>query len=281
MPDLLIVSRDSEKTFQLEELALKHGFRSKSSLELKTALDWLNLRSFQVVLIDHAVAIKDQQKVAGLLWEKNPLALFIVYDLESGTKRPHREARLFGADVACGEKALEQIGKLLISALEQAKSNKQLCADDFRVMVVEDLDSPRDIISMYVESLGFPLVSGFSSAKSAIAELEANPTAYSCILTDIRMPEMSGKDLITAVRQDTKLAHLPVIVLTAYGTVDCLLDCLVAGATGFLIKPPKKKDLAWELQRAMRVLAHGHNPRLSSPEEAEEMRNLLMDRGFM
>lgn len=281
MPDILILSQDDRSPFELERLAQSQGFRTKTTLEPQTALEWLKLRSFQGVLVDHRIAIELQQKIAGLLWDKDPLALYIVYDLEPGLMRSHCEARLFGAEIAIGQNASERIALHLERILQESRERHTLSSDNFRVMVVEDLDSPRDIISMYIEGLGFPLVNGFASATAALQELEGNPQGYGCVLTDIRMPQVSGKELIERVRANPKLSHLPVVVLTAYGTVDCLIDCLLAGATGFLIKPPKKKDLAWELKRAWRIATHHLDPRLSTPEEAEEMRNLLMDRGFM
>ena len=173
------------------------------------------------------------------------------------------------------KKVLKRLETLLDSfARVRAQTNS------VSIMVVEDLESPRDIICAYVEGLGNYVVEGKASAKEAMQELETNPEKFSCILTDIRMPEIDGKEFLQFIRQHPALQHLPVIVLTAYGTMDTLVDCLKVGATGFLAKPPKKNDLLRELARAQRVNQGLASPRLATREEADELRNILADKGF-
>lgn len=281
MPDLLLVCRDNKSCFELEELGKARGFRVKYTFECSTAEEWLKTHPFDVVFVDVRVPIEKQQEIAARLWQANALAPFVVFDLEPDSDLTMREARLFGAEVARGVDAKDSLAQSLERYVKSEGARKNIQAADVGVMVVEDLDSPRDIICMFIESLGYPKVKGFSSAKEALAELKANPKEYSCVVTDIRMPEMSGKDLIDFVRSSAELQQLPVVVLTAYGTVDTLIDCLRAGATGFLIKPPRKNDLKWELARALRILAHKFNPRLASADEVESMRDLLIDKGFM
>jgi FixJ family two-component response regulator len=74
---------------------------------------------------------------------------------------------------------------------------------------------------------------------------------------------------------------LPVIVLTAHGTVDALVDCLKAGASGFLVKPPAAKDLQHELGRAKRIAEHQLSPRLATDNEADSIRQILEDRDLV
>ena len=68
------------------------------------------------------------------------------------------------------------MGKNVLSILEKAllasQNRPALDQDKFSILVVEDLDSPRDIICFYLESLGYKSVTGKSSAKEAMAELE-------------------------------------------------------------------------------------------------------------
>jgi FixJ family two-component response regulator len=129
--------------------------------------------------------------------------------------------------------------------------------------------------------MGFDYVEGKRSVKEAIAALEGEPEKFSCIVTDIRMPEVSGQKLIEFVRNHEKLKHIPIIALTAYGTVDILVECLKAGASGFLVKPPRKPDLSRELGRALRITTRGACPRLASHDEAEVLREILIDRGMI
>lgn len=278
MPEALILARGQKDASQLEELAVSRGFRVKVCFEPEVALEWARLHKFAVALIHASVSIRDQQEIASILWDSDVLVPFVTYELDpqATNQRGRTEARLFGAVVARGENAIAVINK----HLEVAKPEIDVESEQFSILVVEDLDSPRDIICMYIENMGYPLVKGVASAKEAIAELEANPFDYSCIVTDIRMPEMDGRQLIEYLRGHDLLKELPIIVLTAYGTLDCLIDCLKAGASGFLVKPPKRPDLERELSRAMRVVSRGDSPRLVGEDDYELLREILVERGY-
>lgn len=276
MPDLLLLSLDTKSFFALEALATAHGYRVKSTADPATARDWLQLRPFNVVLTDSTVDPVVQKELAGILWKNHPRSPFIVFNLDEACAADTREAQLFGADIACGADALNIIAAKLKNAAQQPQGQ----LPELKILVVEDLDSPRDIICFYLESLGLGSVSGVRSGREALAALEKDPKGYSCVITDIRMPELSGKELIEAIRGHEKLRHLPVVALTAYGTVDTLVDCLKAGASGFLVKPPKRDDLTRELSRALRIIDAGGSPRLANAQEAEMLRDLLIEKGF-
>ena len=276
VPDLLVMPAGSENYFELEKLGTELGYRVKILLDLSNALDWLSLRTFDVLLIDGQCPLSEQQKLAEVLWNNNPGAHFIVYSFQTKTPSDHTQARLFGAEVVAGPDALVTIREMLSKAYQYTQSR----GSNFDILVVEDLDSPRDIICIYLESLGFAQVTGVSSAKEALQTLENNPGKFSCILTDVRMPEMTGAEMILELRGDQRYANLPIVVLTAYGTVDCLLDCLRNGASGFLVKPPKRVDMIRELGRAMRIHKSGRNARLASADETEYVHELLEKRGL-
>lgn len=279
MPDFLLLNLDTTTSFKLEELAKSKGFRVKSALDFGTALEWLKVKEFDLVWAQIGTPVDKQQKLADLLWKQNPLAPFVIFDLAGRESDQARSARLFGAEVARGSSALSSLEK----SLENIRPRGSLKSEKFKILVVEDLDAPRDIICAYIESMGFSAVVGTSSAAEALTLLESDRGGTSCIITDIRMPQMTGDKFISsapAARKHDKLRHLPIIVLTAYGTTDCLIDCLKAGASGFLVKPPKKHDLTRELGRACRIATQGANPRLATEEEAELLRGTLLEQGL-
>ena len=57
-----------------------------------------------------------------------------------------------------------------------------------------------------------------------------------------------------------------------------LIECLKVGASGFMVKPPRKKDLVREISRALRICRDHKDPRLASSEEAELVSELLLKR---
>jgi CheY-like chemotaxis protein len=276
MSNLLLLSHDAARAETLGEAARAVGYRVKTAADSDSALEWLKLRDFSVVTVDSSVSLDDQQLIAAALWRKNSSVPFVVVELDAETRRAAHEARLFGADIITQPEAITKYARLLESILPRGP----LLGENFKILVVEDLDAPRDIICAFIEGLGFPSVKGAASAREALDMLEREPDFFSCIVTDIRMPEISGKELIEQVRRHGRLQHLPIIVLTAHGTGDCLVDCLKAGASGFLVKPPKKNDLSRELGRAVRIMTYGMSPRLASSDEAEQMRELLAERGI-
>lgn len=278
MADLLLFFKDIKSCFNLEELAISRGLRVKSTSEYRTAMDWVKLRDFEIALIDSNVPTVEQQGIGGALWQKNPMARFLCFNLDPAAAAGRRElgARLFGAEVALGTEGLNRITIILdeIAARDTAKLAKM------KVLVVEDLDSPRDIICTYLEGIGYPNAVGVNSAAKAIELIERDPREFGCIITDFKMPDLSGAQLIERIRARAALRHIPILVLTAYGTSDCLVDCLKAGASGFLVKPPRRVDLGRELAKAARLLASKADPRLAKPEEAEAVRDLLAERGL-
>src|SRR6058998_1485918 len=72
-----------------------------------------------------------------------------------------------------------------------------------------------------------------SNGLDAFSKLEKAP--FQAIITDLRMPGMDGLELLQQVRRTRP--SLPVIVLSAYGTVPTAVDAMKAGATDFLLKP--------------------------------------------
>ncbi len=276
MPELLLLARDSKSSFVLEERAAAAGFRVKTTFENSIAKEWARLREFDAALIHDEVNIVTQQEISNDLWKRNLLAPMVLFNLDSSGAVTVPQARIAGAELAAGEHALEIIDKILASV----KPRGSATSEKFKVLVVEDLDAPRDIICTYLESLGFRSVCGVSSATEALALLSSDPSQISCIVTDIRMPQMSGQEFITQLRLHPKTKHIPAIVLTAHGTLDCLMECLKAGASGFLVKPPKKADLTREMARAFRISVNGSDPRLASAQEADELMEILLERGI-
>ena len=277
MPDILIVHSDKMECDFIERIAQENGFRAKTAYSIGAAEDWLRITEYAAVVATKNMSVREQKRLADLLWCANPEAPFVLFDFEPGSESETGEARLLGAELALGANAMGDLKRIF----ERLHSKKKTDTQNFGILVVEDLDSPRYIISLYVEELGFPVVEGAESAMKAMAELEANPGKYSCVITDIRMPEVTGKQLIEMIRANKKLQHLPIIVLTAYGTTDTLVDCLKAGASGFLVKPPKKADMMRELSRARRIVSNGADPRLASPDETEQLRGILAQKGLV
>ncbi|MCB9030700.1 MAG: response regulator [Deltaproteobacteria bacterium] len=280
MPDLLIVTPDRVAATNFERLAQKAGFRVKLTQEVGPALNWIMTKPFDVVVATEALGEASIEELASSLWGTSSYARFLVYS-DSTLKEDQLSRKwafdLLGVDFFSGDDLYEEVANVLTEVVKQKISKLA----KFRILVVEDLEAPRDIICSFIEHLEHSLVRGVSSAKAALEILRTDPDYYTCLVTDINMPEMNGCELIEEIRRDSKVKHLPIIALTAYGSADVLLKALKAGVSGFLVKPPNREHMTRELSRAKRIFYHKEDPRLVKSHEIDEVRKILIEKGFL
>ncbi|MDE3194973.1 MAG: sigma-54-dependent Fis family transcriptional regulator, partial [Acidobacteriota bacterium] len=115
-----------------------------------------------------------------------------------------------------------------------------------RILIVEDEDKLRRIIELQL------LDSGFEVEKAAKAE-EALPLIdrADLILTDFKLPGMSGLEMLQLIRRQD--SHVPVIVMTAFGTVENAVEAMKAGAADFLLKPFSLDHLTAVVNKALEI----------------------------
>lgn len=113
-----------------------------------------------------------------------------------------------------------------------------------RVLIVEDDDALRDAL-IETLSLAEIEVKGCESAESALCMVsEFNPNI---VVSDIRMDKMTGHGLLKAL--DKKMPGLPVMLVTAHGTVNDAIDAMRFGAVDYLLKPFEPKTLIEKINR--------------------------------
>ncbi len=273
MSSLLIVSNDPQAVQKIEQLAEANNIRARAISALQTAREWLAMHSFDVVLIDARYSQESTLELILLAWKYQPLILAGVFSFTDQIPIEW-EAKLIGARIYAPPTTLEQLQQdfKALQGIDVSDPNK------LRILLVEDLDAPREIITTYIEGLGYPHVDGASNAFDAMKFLERKPEHYMCVVTDINMPNKNGVQLIAEIRADDRLKHLPIIVLTAYSTAENLIECVEAGASGFLVKPPRKRELREELEKAKRILIRKQDPRLCQPEDALKLEDALSRR---
>ena len=130
-------------------------------------------------------------------------------------------------------------------AIDQEKMNVAK-GGDIHVLVVDDEKSICDIVSQYLRMKGYE-VSCALSAESAIDIIKEN--SVDCVLSDIKMPGMSGVDLLKWVREYNR--SLPVIVTTGFPALDTAIEALKLGAFDYLTKPFHLEEIAEKIRRAL------------------------------
>lgn len=86
-----------------------------------------------------------------------------------------------------------------------------------------------------LRDLGFTNTSEADDGSSALPMLQSGN--FDFLITDWNMPGMSGIDLLTYVRADDRIKHLPVLIVTAEAKREQIIKAAQAGVNGYVIKP--------------------------------------------
>lgn len=116
-----------------------------------------------------------------------------------------------------------------------------------RIVIVEDDRELREFLVETLEEAGYD-VEGYAAATPALRALEADTTA-DLVVTDLVMPGMSGRELLTNLREQRP--ELNVIIITAFGSIDSAIELIKAGAYDYLAKPVGPDNLVLAAQRAL------------------------------
>jgi DNA-binding NtrC family response regulator len=113
-----------------------------------------------------------------------------------------------------------------------------------QILIVED--NPH-MSSLLVDTLEFFDYKGVSAKDGEEALRKLAEDSFDMVITDLRMPKMGGMDLLRTIKD--KFPHLPVVVITGFGTDSSKSDALSAHADDFLSKPFKVDEIQSVLQK--------------------------------
>ena len=117
-----------------------------------------------------------------------------------------------------------------------------------KILLVEDEEKLRRVAELHLRASGYE-VEGVATAESAVA-LAANAAV---VVTDYRLPGINGLDLLACLRRQNSL--VPVIMVTAYGSVEHAVEAMKAGAFDYLPKPYSLDHLTAVVEKALEVRA--------------------------
>ena len=132
------------------------------------------------------------------------------------------------------------------------------------IHLIDDDEALRESVAFLLRAADFE-VKGFSSAQAFLASLP--DSSLSCVITDVRMPDMSGIELIRRLK-DLKV-DVPVIVITGHGDVALAVEAMKLGATDFFEKPFNDDLLLASVRGALQEQAH-HTKRHAERAEIEQ-----------
>jgi DNA-binding NtrC family response regulator len=114
------------------------------------------------------------------------------------------------------------------------------------ILLVEDKDSLRRVLRLTLENAGYSVTEA-ADAREGLNAIAGSP--HKLVLTDLRMPHGSGLDVLRAARAAD--LNIPVIVMTAFGSIDEAVQAMKDGAHDFLQKPVDSNHLLLIVERAL------------------------------
>ena len=116
----------------------------------------------------------------------------------------------------------------------------------FTVLVVEDDDAMRDVLQEELTDAGYRVIVA-PGARAAIERVRAEP--FDIVITDLRMPDVDGFDLIRDIRA-TRNAP-PIIMITAFGSIETAIKAVKLGAYDYITKPFEIEELVLVIDKAL------------------------------
>ena len=106
---------------------------------------------------------------------------------------------------------------------------------NMKFLVVDDFSTMRRIVKNLLKELGFTNVFEAEDGVDALNKLRGEK--FDFVVSDWNMPNMTGIDLLRAIRADATLKHLPVLMVTAEAKRENIIEAAQAGASGYVVKP--------------------------------------------
>lgn len=115
-----------------------------------------------------------------------------------------------------------------------------------RILVVDDEENLRRVTQLKLHQAGYEAMTASDGAQ-ALELLARNP--QDLVITDLKMPGMSGMELLQAIREE--YPEIVVIVVTAFGTIESAVEAMKLGAFDYIIKPVNADALKLVVSRAL------------------------------
>lgn len=121
-----------------------------------------------------------------------------------------------------------------------------------KFLIVDDFSTMRRIVRNLLKEIGHADADEAEDGVIALSKLRSG--SFNFVISDINMPNMNGFELLTQVKQDEKLKHLPVLMVTAEARKEDIVMAAQGGAAGYIVKPFTKATLEEKLANIFKKL---------------------------
>ncbi len=131
--------------------------------------------------------------------------------------------------------------------------NSKVIDFSMKVLVVDDFATMRKIIRNVLKQIGFEDIAEAEDGAAALQILKTEQVGL--VVTDWNMPNMSGLDLLRKIRQNSQFAEVPVLMVTAEGLKENVLEAVKAGVSNYVVKPFTAEVLQEKIEAIFKKLA--------------------------
>jgi class 3 adenylate cyclase len=206
-------------------------FKSRLRHDLRTPLN--AVKGYSELIIEDArdcgrvEIVEDVRKILTSV-EELLAKIDRVVDLTDGSESADAQSTPMGATFFP-----RQVGDLMRSIQPVAPKSREQSASG-RILVVDDNEANRDLLSRRLSRNGH-MVDTADSGKSALQAV--TKATYDLILLDLMMPEMNGLEVLTRLKADPAVQHVPVMMISALDEINSIVTCIEAGAEDYIPKP--------------------------------------------
>jgi len=126
-------------------------------------------------------------------------------------------------------------------------------ATDMKFLIVDDFSTMRRIIRGLLKEIGY--LNAEEAEDGVVALQMLRNASYDFVVSDINMPNMNGFELLTQIKKDETLRHLPVLMVTAEARKEDIVRAAQEGAAGYIVKPFTKATLEEKVAKIMQKIA--------------------------
>ena len=124
--------------------------------------------------------------------------------------------------------------------------------NDMKFLIVDDFSTMRRIVRGLLKEIGY---NNAEEAEDGVVALNMlKNSKFDFVVSDINMPNMSGFDLLAAIKKEDSLKHLPVLMVTAEARKEDIVRAAQDDAAGYIVKPFTKATLEEKVAKIMQKI---------------------------
>ncbi|MCE2931190.1 MAG: response regulator [Vampirovibrionales bacterium] len=118
------------------------------------------------------------------------------------------------------------------------------------ILSVDDSRLIRKIMTGPIQALGYEILEA-SDGLECLEQLKAHAKEVELVLLDCNMPNLDGIETLKAIKADSALSHIPVMIVTTEGEREKMIGAIKAGASQYLTKPFTEDDLLTKMMECL------------------------------